>query len=277
MAILRIIEPRVEHLGPIQVLRVLPAPDQQMVGPFIFLDQGGPFDVPAQLMQGVEEHPHAGLSTLTYLLAGSGMHRDSAGHTATIETGDVALMTAGRGVTHEERPNPADMSPVRTIYFAQFWLALPDELEDMAPTFEHHARDALPLINVAGGEVRLLMGDGWGQTAPTTQHADAVLADMSIKRGGSVPLEIASQERALFVLEGNVVVDGVPVNRHHLAILETEAKPVIESQGAARLLIFGGNQFASNRYIGGSFVGSSTEKINRWAQAYRQGQFPTLS
>ncbi|MEM9393429.1 MAG: pirin family protein [Pseudomonadota bacterium] len=276
MAVIRSIEPMVEQLGPIQVRRVLPAPEQQMVGPFIFLDQGGPLEVPAHIMQGVGEHPHAGLSTLTYLLAGNGMHRDSAGHAAAIGAGDVALMTAGSGITHEERPNPEDSSPMRMVYFAQFWLALPDDVEDIAPTFEHHARDDLPLVALAGGEVRLLMGDGWGTTAPTTQYAEAVLADITVKAGGSLPLDVSSGERALFLLEGDAAVGETSLKRHHLALLEEQSNPVISSTGGARLLIFGGAPFPSRRYIAGSFVASSPEKINRWAQAYQAGKFPSM-
>ncbi|MEO1304344.1 MAG: pirin family protein [Pseudomonadota bacterium] len=277
MAVLQTIIPSAENLGPIEIRRVLPSSARQMVGPFIFMDQGGPATLPNGPNAGVGEHPHAGLSTFTYLLAGKGYHRDSAGHAASIQTGDIALMTAGSGITHEELPHPEDTSPVLDSYFVQMWLALPDEVEDMKPAFELHRADTLPIIEFGSGHARVLMGTAWGATAPTTCFIDTVFVDLDLRQGAPVPIEIDSDECALFVLEGDCDVSGSHLKRHTLSILDTGQSLTIKTSTHCRAVLFGGAAFPSRRYIGGSFVASSPEKIRDHKMRYIGGQFPAIA
>lgn len=277
MPIAKLIQPRIESLGPFAVRRVLPASEQLMVGPFIFIDQGGPAQIPNTPRSGVGEHPHAGLSTFTYLLAGRGYHRDSAGNEAAISAGDIALMTAGSGITHEERPDPQDNSPVLDVYFVQMWLALPDEREDCDPSFELHHKDTLPCITAAFGEVRVGMGTAWGETAPTNCLVDSVFVDLMLRPAGKTTLAVGSAQLAVYLLEGAAEIDGQRIFAHTLAVLETASQSVIASTEGCRAVLFGGERFANKRYLSGNFVASSREKIDLWRRQYAAGQFPSIS
>ncbi len=273
-AIAQRIEPVDHLLGPIAIRRLLPAAERQMVGPFIFFDHGGPFERDSMPPgAGVPEHPHAGLATFSYLMHGTVHHRDSAGHRAAIQSGDIALMTAGSGITHEEIPQPGD-SPRHM--FAQLWLALPDEYEETVPGFEHHHQNDLPLIDFDRATARLTMGTGWGETAPTTSYSDTIFAELNIDAGGQLPVPASWDERALFLMEGDASIEGVGLKPFEVTILKPEVDIELASPGGARLLLLGGGTFPSRRHIAGSFVGSSPEKITNWMQAWQTGDFPRI-
>jgi redox-sensitive bicupin YhaK (pirin superfamily) len=274
MAIEQIIKPQASSIAGIPIRRVLPARERLMVGPFIFMDQGGPLTMPNRPGMGVPEHPHAGLSTFTYLMAGHGAHVDSAGFRATIQAGDIALMTAGRGITHEEMPATVD-APTRDVYFAQMWLALPDAVEEMEPTFQQHARADLPVFAGDKATGRVAMGTYWGLTAPTTCHAPTLFADIELQRGGSIPLASGYDEQALFLMEGDATLGDAPIRLHDLNLL-APTEGVLRSEGGGRALLFGGAHFPSKRWIGGSFVASSPDKLRRWMRNSALGRWPRI-
>ena len=275
MAIEQIIKPQVENLGAIPIRRILPSQNRMMVGPFIFMDQGGPLDLPSGA-GGVPEHPHAGLSTFTYLISGSVFHRDSAGNVQTVNSGDIALMNAGSGITHEELASSDESSQTREVYFCQMWLALPDDKEDMPPSLEHYSAAELPYVKEEGASVKLLMGTGWNQTAPTTCFIDTIFADIEVEAGKSLSIENSSEERAIFLLEGDGAIDGVDLELHNLVILGSGDRPQLSSKNGCRAILLGGAKFPSQRYIAGSFVASSQDKIRYWMREYQTGQFPRI-
>lgn len=275
--VLQTIEPTAQHVGGISIRRYLPSRTRQMVGPFIFMDQGGPLELPDGTGGGVPEHPHAGLSTFTYLMEGSTEHTDSAGNRAVVQRGDVALMTAGSGITHEEMP-PGDIDPGqrRRIEFAQMWLALPDEVEESDPTFQHVRADQLPTVDVGGGAARIAIGTGWGATAPTTTHADTIFVELNVAPGGTVTIEPHWEERALILLAGDASLNDRPMKPLDLPILDASASVRLSSSGGSRLLLFGGDHFAADRYIAGNFVASSADRIRQWMTDYSNGNFPRI-
>ncbi len=272
-----IVRPRLARLGPLPVRRALPSVDRMMVGPFILMDHGGPTSIDRQQAHGVGEHPHAGLATLTYLLADALIHRDSAGNSARIEVGDLALMTAGGGITHEERPDQEHPSPVHTANFIQMWIALPERFEDMAPDFEIHRAADLPSAELPGARVTTLIGSAWGLRAPTTTYSETVLADLVCAPDSVVPIEAHAEERAIYLLEGEARLDGRSLEPQTLVILEGEGVELIDTEGGCRLIVLGGARFASPPAISGSFVGSSVIKVAAFQEAYRSGQFPKMS
>ena len=275
--VLHTIEPTPEHVGAISIRRYLPSRTRQMVGPFIFMDQGGPLELPDGTGGGVPEHPHAGLSTFTYLMEGVIEHTDSAGNRAVVQRGDVALMTAGSGITHEEMP-PGDSDPAqpRRIDFAQMWLALPDEVEESDPMFQHVEAPQLPIVDLPGGSARIAIGTGWDATAPTTTHTDTIFAELNVAPGGTITIEPAWEERALILLDGDAALGDRPMKQFDLPILDTSSSVRLSSSGGARILLFGGDRFASDRYIAGNFVGSSVDRIRQWMTDYSNGDFPRI-
>ena len=127
------------------VTRTLPNRRRRMVGAWCFLDAYGPHDLGDSEGMRVGPHPHTGLQTVTWLLAGEVLHRDSLGNLQEIRPGRLNLMTAGRGISHSEE-TPRDHSPV--LHGVQLWVALPHAARDQPPSFAHHAD--LPVVHIGG-------------------------------------------------------------------------------------------------------------------------------
>ena len=175
-AIETLIIPRARDLGGFEVRRALPAPKRQMVGPFIFFDQMGPAEFLTNQGIDVRPHPHIGLGTVTYLYRGSFQHRDSTGADQIITPGALNWMVAGRGVTHSERTSAAARTGPSSLLGIQTWLALPESHEDMVPTFEHHGRGALPVIEDRDAQAAVDGGDGSASVGLTDRQRAAVEA-----------------------------------------------------------------------------------------------------
>ncbi|MCA9563479.1 MAG: pirin family protein, partial [Myxococcales bacterium] len=128
-----LIIPRARDLGGFEVRRALPAPQRQMVGPFIFFDQMGPAEMITGHGIDVRPHPHIGLATVSYLFKGEFQHRDSVGTDSMIYPGEVNWMIAGRGITHSERTSEATRRVPHDLFGIQTWAALPEKDEDCDP------------------------------------------------------------------------------------------------------------------------------------------------
>src|SRR5829696_599856 len=150
----------------VMVRRALPAKERQMVGPFIFFDQMGPGEFLTGKGLDVRPHPHIGLSTVTYLFDGEILHRDSLGSQQPIRPGDVNWMTAGRGIAHSERTDPAKRDRANRLFGIQSWVALPRSAEETGPGFVHHPSATLPTAEEGGMRLRLIAGTGWGMSSP---------------------------------------------------------------------------------------------------------------
>ncbi|MEM9727910.1 MAG: pirin family protein [Myxococcota bacterium] len=273
---IRVTIPAREHaLGSLTVRRLLPAKERQMVGPFIFMEIGGPTEVPGHLARGVPEHPHAGLSTFTYLMDGALRHRDSAGYSSAVYAGDIALMTSGRGISHEELPENPTAHGSERVHFVQMWLALPDELEEAAPAFEVHRAADLPERSENGSRVRVAMGNAWGLRAPTTCHVPTLFADLFLEAGAERRIDVDHEEVAIVLLEGNAQIDDAPLASDALHVLGSRS-PLLRTKTGCRTLVLGGALFPSSRFIGGSFVASTEAKLRRWMREARLGRFPRI-
>jgi redox-sensitive bicupin YhaK (pirin superfamily) len=200
--------PRVHDIGGFEVRRALPAKERQMVGPFIFFDQMGPGEFLAGRGLDVRPHPHIGLSTVTYLFDGEILHRDTLGSDQPIVPGDVNWMTAGRGIAHSERTDPGLRTHGNCLFGIQSWVALPKHMEEAAPAFIHHPGATLPVLDADGVRLRLIAGDGWGERAPVAVSSPLFYADAVLRPGSSLPLPDGHEERAVYVLDGEVDVSG---------------------------------------------------------------------
>src|SRR5215472_8240103 len=140
---LELTEARDARVGAMGVRRLLPLRSRRSVGAWCFIDHYGPMSVDGSTGMAVPPHPHIGLQTVTWLLAGNVLHRDSLGSEQMIRPGQLNLMTAGRGIAHAEE-SPAAHDPV--LHGVQLWVALPDRSRHVAPGFEHHAQ--LPVTRI---------------------------------------------------------------------------------------------------------------------------------
>jgi redox-sensitive bicupin YhaK (pirin superfamily) len=274
MTMLTTIQPVTHDLGAFRVRRALPSPGRVMVGPFIFVDQFGPAHLPPGQAMDVRPHPHIGLATVTWLFEGAIDHRDSLGSFATIRPGQVNLMTAGKGIVHSERSPATERVDGPHLYGMQTWLALPDGQEEIAPAFESLA--GLPLIEDGCASARVIMGSLWGQTAPTTQHAATIYAEILLAPGGAIPIDAEADERAVMLVGGEASLDGAPLALYELNVLAPGAAMQLTSQRGGRVMLLGGEAFATPRHVWWNFVSSSRERINQAKDDWRQDRFPKV-
>ena len=271
-----VITPSTHDIGAFDVRRTLPNKERTMVGPFIFVDQFGPAHFDIGKGMDVRPHPHINLSTVTYLFEGAIDHRDSLGTYATIRPGACNLMTAGRGIVHSERTPAAERATGSPISGMQTWLALPDGREEIDPAFEHVAKDDLPLVEDSGVSARIIMGSLWGATSPITQHSATIYADILMNAGATIPIEAEADERAILVAIGDARLDGEPLDRHSLYILKPGEAMTLRADSDARVMLLGGEAFATPRHVWWNFVSSSRDRINEAKHDWKDGRFPLV-
>jgi redox-sensitive bicupin YhaK (pirin superfamily) len=272
-AVVSVFEPRAVPLGgmrAMQVDRVMPQRGLPTVGAWCFLDSFGPHDVAMQVLP----HPHVGLQTVTWPLAGEIRHRDSVGSDVVVRPGQLNLMTAGRGVSHSEFSVSEGV-----LHGLQLWVALPADRADMAPAFEQHT--SLPTFEASGVSGSVLVGTLGEVTSSATVHTPLVGADLTVTETATVPLA-ANHEHAVLVVSGTPTVAGVPVKRGQLVYLGTGRTTVsidVPTGGPARVMLLGGEPFPDELVMWWNFVGRTHEEIaaarTDWqAASTRFGEIP---
>ena len=266
--------PRAHDIGGLEVRRALPAKERQMVGPFIFFDQMGPGEFLAGGGLDVRPHPHIGLSTVTYLFDGEIMHRDSLGSHQPIVPGDVNWMTAGRGIAHSERTDQALRVHENRLFGIQSWVALPKATEETAPAFIHHAGASLPMIEDGGIRLRLIAGNAWGLASPVAVSSPLFYADAILAPGAALPMPDDQEERAAYVLDGEVEVAGDRFTPGRMLVFRAGDRLALRAgpQGA-RLLLLGGAVMDGPRFLFWNFVSSSRERIEQAKSDWQAGRF----
>ena len=271
-----VILPPVRDLGDgFEVRRALPSPKRRMVGPFIFFDQMGPTVLRAGHGLDVRPHPHIGLATVTYLLQGEIVHRDSLGSVQPIRPGEVNWMTAGSGITHSERTDVAARTGKSSLFGLQIWIALPTALEETAPDFSHHGASTLPKIEGDGQVLRLIAGNLLGHRSPVKTFSDMVYADVAIVNGSRFQVPRDHVERAVYIVSGAIEVIGQEgrFEATQLVVLKPDAEIVLRAIGPTRLMMIGGEPFPERRHIYWNFVSSSTDRIEQAKRDWREGRF----
>ncbi len=268
-----VIVPRARDLGGFEVRRALPHGRRQMVGPFIFFDQMGPVQfIPGQGID-VRPHPHIGLATVTYLFDGKIMHRDSEGNAREIVPGEMNLMTAGRGIAHSERTPAGPRSSGQSMFGIQSWVALPRELEETAPSFQHFAASDLPIVEAGGLWARVIAGSAFGATSPVGTLSDWLYAEVVLAAGAEAPFDPDQEERAIYVAEGEVEIAGDSFAAPSLLIFRPGDRISVKAKRRARLMFLGGTAMEGPRHIWWNFVSSSQERIEQAKEDWKAGRF----
>jgi len=260
-AAVTLLSPHVRDLGDFAVRRVLPAHTHRTVGPFIFFDHFGPVTLPPGGGIDVRPHPHIGLATVTYLFEGAILHRDSLGSVQKIAPGDVNWMTAGRGIVHSERTAPEDRAAGPVLHGLQTWVALPQALEDLAPSFTHVPGAQLPRFDVDGARATVVAGHAFGREAPTPTHSGTLYAALEMPAGASVTIPDDHEQRAVYAVSGAVDVAATPVPEATMAVVEAPGAFVVHARTAAIVMLVGGARLDGERFIWWNFVASSRERI----------------
>ncbi len=264
MSPLQTLPPHARDLGGgFMVRRLLPSAGRRAVGPFVFFDHFGPVEIVPGDRSDVRPHPHIGLATLTYLFDGAIMHRDSTAVVQRIEPGAVNWMSAGRGIVHSER-TPKDLLDVaHRRHGLQLWLALPEELEDSAPSFQHVAAAQVPRVRLEGATAHVVAGSAFGATSPvvTSSPTLAVVLDLDVASGSGVTFDAGdAAERALYAIDHPIEVDGVEYPEFTMVVLAPGSSPTLVAPRGGRVVLVGGEPLG-HRFLSWNFVASTRERI----------------
>lgn len=261
------------------VRRALPSRERRMVGPFVFFDHIGPAALEPGRGLDVRPHPHIGLATVTYLFEGELLHRDSLGHVQTIRPGAVNWMTAGRGIVHSERTPPALRGSGGRMSGLQIWVALPQKDEEREPDFVHHPADQLPEGDDEGRRLKVILGSVYGMRSPVVTCSEMFYVDARLDQGARLPMPSKQEERAFYVLSGEVTVEpdeGGVFREGQLVVLRPDADVTVRARTPARIMLAGGATLDGPRHIRWNFVSSSLERIQQASADWLEHRFPPV-
>lgn len=257
---------RDEQVGRICVRRALPRRRRRTVGAWCFADHMGPAEVTERSGLDVGAHPHIGLQTVTWLVEGQALHRDSLGSEQLISPGQLKLMTAGRGVSHSEEATGHYRGSLEGI---QLWVAQPDQTRQGPPAFEHHAE--LPQTEMDRAVATEFIGELAGATSPARHDTPLLGADLALTVGVSVVPLRPDWEYALFVLRGAVGVDRQIVAPGRLAYLGLGRDELeLDALEASRVILLGGEPLQEQLVMWWNFVGSSREEVTAAYDSWQQ-------
>jgi redox-sensitive bicupin YhaK (pirin superfamily) len=263
------------------VTRILPQAARRSIGPFVFFDYFGPVDFPPGKGVDVRPHPHIGLATVTYLFEGAQMHRDTLGSVQEIKPGEVNWMTAGRGIAHSERTGPELRARGHRLHGIQTWVGLPEKDQEAEPAFQHFGAHELPERNEKGVTLRLVTGEAFGLASPVKVFSPIFYAEARFEAGGSLTVTPEHEERALFIVEGELQIgggnNGVEIHGEGaMLFLEKNETVTLFGNGAARVMLLGGAPLDGTRHIWWNFVSSSRERIDQAKADWRAGRFGAI-
>jgi redox-sensitive bicupin YhaK (pirin superfamily) len=273
---LELTEARNARVGDMTVRRLLPLRLRRSVGAWCFIDHYGPMDVDGVTGMRVPPHPHIGLQTVTWLLAGNVLHRDSLGSEQLITPGQLNLMTSGRGIAHAEE-SPAEHDP--TLHGVQLWVALPDASRHTEPAFEHHG--TLPEVGLGAFRITVLVGDlaGASASSPATTFSPIVGAQLSAAGQPAsclLPLR-PDYEHVIFVAAGEAGVDGVRLRPGQLLYIPTgRHETAVAARADSALILLGGVPLGESLLMWWNFVARTPEEIAAATAAWRAGEFGSV-
>jgi len=252
----------------VNLTRIIGSPSLNMLDPFLLLDEFGSND-PNDYIGGFPPHPHRGFETITYMLNGKFRHKDSAGNEGYLTDGSVQWMTAGKGVIHSEMPEQTE-GLVRGF---QLWLNLPKEKKMIEPAYNDIPSDKIPIVNVPGGQVKIISGTFLGITGPGISHTGVLYYDISLDNGSDITVPIEDGWNSFcYVYEGGISC-GQSVSRGHLAVLGTEdifRCTAIENN--TRFILVAGMPLNEPVARGGPFVMNTRHEILQAFEDYQTGR-----
>lgn len=240
--------------------------------PFVFLDHFGPIEKRPE-SQGVPPHPHAGITTITYLFSGSNRHQDSKGNDQMIYAGDLGMMQAGGGIVHSEGMNEG-RTESEQVHGLQLWLSLPAKDKFSEPDFFYYPSADLPKFNHEGAEIKVLIGDLLGKKSPAKTLMPAFLYDIDIKANGKLNLDFNSGDTVgVYAITGEIEIDGESLKAEHIAKLDSnETELQIKAKSDSKFVILGGTPMNEPIMAYASFVMNTKEQILQVIQNYENGK-----
>ncbi len=252
----------------VNLTRIIGSPELNMLDPFLLLDEFGSND-PDDYIAGFPPHPHRGFETITYMLNGKFRHKDSAGNEGYLTDGSVQWMTAGKGVIHSEMPEQTE-GLVRGF---QLWLNLPKEKKMIEPAYNDIPADKIPIVNVPGGQVKIISGTFLGITGPGISHTGILYYDILLDTGSEIIIPIENGWNGFcYVYEGSISC-GQTVSKSHLAILSTEGVfRCTATVNNTRFILVAGMPLNEPVARGGPFVMNTRGEILQAFEDYQAGR-----
>lgn len=271
----KILKATAHDIGGLDVKRILPHQQRRMVGPFIFFDQMGPNTFPAGEGINVKPHPHIGLSTLTYLFDGSILHRDSLGNNLEIFPGDVNWMTAGSGIVHSERESFEVRGNQHSVSGLQAWVALPENMAELAPSFTHVKKHTLPQSIEDGVMMRVVAGEAYGLSSPIKTYSPMFYVDVLANKGSEIAVPDPTQETALFIVYGRININGEMFGSNEFVLLDAKDTQITLAENS-RFVMLGGETFEKVPFIHWNFVSFNKAHIEQAKDDWKNQRFPTI-
>ena len=270
-----------DDIGDLMTQRPLPGPHLDQIDPFLFLNHHGPqVYPPANRGLPFGPHPHRGFETVTFVLEGSLMHKDSAGFESIIGAGGVQWMTAGSGIVHAEISPPAFLDRGGALEILQLWVNLPGRLKMSKPAYTGLQGADIPALQLDGGKVtlNLIAGDYQGVSGPVASLTGVFMSTIALQAGGQLRLDgLLARNVFLYVVRGTVQVGADRASAFHLVEFGSEGDSVALSADTDALLLFGhaaplGEPVVSH----GPFVMNTREEIVTAIADYQAGRFQQL-
>ena len=277
MPTLTVIRPRAEDVEGQPILRPLPSAKCRSVGPFVFFDHMLATHYPPGHGMNIRQHPHIGLSTLTYLFEGQLQHKDSLGSDQLVGPGEVSWMTAGAAIAHIERTPSTLLAQGSSLHGLQVWLASPKEHEQGPGHYSHYRADSLPVSESLGVRIRLIAGTGFCLISPVPVLSPTLYAEIQMQTATTLLIPAEHPERALYVLEGEVQLDGQPLEPRSLVLLPEGEEMTLFAQDDSHLVLIGGAPLDGPRRMNWNFVASDPALIEQARARWAAGDWPTVA
>jgi len=273
-----LVNERQTDLGNFMVGRLLPFRKKRQVGPFTFIDHMGPATLGNGTYVDVDQHPHIGLSTLTYLFEGEIEHKDSIGSEQIITPGDVGFMTSGSGVSHTERtPVVRRVNETFVMHGYQIWVALPKEKEEMAPRFDYYPSTEIPKWQTESLQFKLVAGNGFGKSASLQGYSPLFMVDIFAEKATILNLNGQLEGEVAFVIvKGAITVEDEKVEAGQMLISKTGCQCEIHLDEDTQLLLFGGEPLPEEHYLLWNFVSHSKERLQQAKEDWKNKKFPKV-
>ncbi|MBV4490717.1 pirin family protein [Pseudomonas oryzicola] len=271
-----VIRPRAESVEGQPILRPLPSAQCRSVGPFVFFDHMLETDYAPGHGMDIRQHPHIGLSTLTYLFEGAILHKDSLGSAQRVLPGEVSWMTAGSGVAHVER-TPADAwAHGSRLHGLQVWLASPREHEQGPASYNHYPAASLPVSDSLGVRISMIAGSGFCLQSPVPVLSPTLYAYVQMQLATTLRVPTEHAQRALYLLDGELMMDDEPVAACCLIVLPEGEEVTLYAEEACQLVLIGGAPLDGPRRMNWNFVASDGELIEQARAKWAAGDWPVV-
>ncbi len=256
-----------------EVRRAIPSSTFEAIGPFIFLDHFGPIEVRPGEAKGASAHPHAGIETLSLLLEGRTVHKDSLGNVGTMGPGEVQWMRAGRGVIHDESPDEILRRSGGHLHGVQLWINMPKGAKHTEPAYRHVTAQEIPLLPHETGTVRLVAGRVGDVTGPVRTSGDPFVVQASLTSGSTLLMDVSNPcELALYVMTGAIAIAGEAVEPGQLARLTSGDTLRVVVKENSELLLVGGDPLDAPIMRHGPFVMNTIAELERAIRDYHAGR-----